>query len=53
MRRRQIWKQTGIALTLALLLTGCSGTQKETADPVQPEPAEAELSAEAEEAPEV
>lgn len=41
MRRRQIWKQTGIALTLALLLTGCSGTQKETAEPVQPEPAEA------------
>lgn len=41
MRRRQIWKQTGIALTLALLLTGCGGTQKETAEPVQPEPAEA------------
>jgi len=40
-RRRQIWKQTGIALTLALLLTGCSGQQEKAADPVQPEPAEA------------
>lgn len=41
MRRRQVWRQTGIALSLALLLTGCGGTQKETADPVQSEPTEA------------
>ncbi len=41
MRRKKIWKQTGIALMLALLLTGCGGTQKETTDPVQPEPTEA------------
>lgn len=49
MRRRQIWKQTGIALTLALLLTGCGGQQKEMAEGELPEKTE-EVQAETDDA---